>query len=112
MLQWSCIDGRGFGYCTSEPDFDIKPIERKVLDHDGKDTGELIITGGRCKLNRITCGKYLVSKKEDMEFQSKKDVEFHINKPENKTDIDTTKKNNKKKKEDKKSSIAQQGTMF
>lgn len=56
VKMWRCVNDL-FGYCSGEPDWSAAPKE--VMLREGK-TGSLVygLVGGRCKLDRLTCGRF------------------------------------------------------
>lgn len=46
-----------FGYCTTEPEWEVKPTEIEHTDYNNKLVGKDLI-GGTCKLDYHTCGRY------------------------------------------------------
>ena len=61
--MWRCANDSIFGLCSGEPDWDVQPTEIEKKDREGNVVG-FSMTGGSCKLDHKTCGKYTTRKKE------------------------------------------------
>jgi hypothetical protein len=56
MPIYHCANDPVFGYCKTQPDYDVKPDIKSMENKQG--TIDTWTVGGHCRLNKSTCGNF------------------------------------------------------